>query len=86
VRRIFATEAGALAVAGWLLGIPVGYALDRALVWLVKDVVNIDLPVLFPAGNVALALIGTVALALLVTLLPIRRAVRFRPGDALRYG
>jgi putative ABC transport system permease protein len=85
VRRIFATEGGALAVAGWLLGIPVGYLLDRALVWLVKDVVNIDLPVLFPAGNVALALIGTVALALLVTLLPIRRAVRFRPGDALRY-
>jgi putative ABC transport system permease protein len=60
VRRIFATEGGALAVAGWLLGIPVGYALDRALVWLVKDVINIDLPVLFPAGNVALALIGTV--------------------------
>ena len=73
-------------MAGWLLGIPVGYALDRALVWLVKDVTNIDLPVLFPPGNVALALIGTVALALVITLLPIRRAVRFRPGDALRYG
>jgi ABC-type lipoprotein release transport system permease subunit len=86
VRRIFASEGGTLAVAGWLLGIPVGYTLDRALVWLVKDVTNIDLPVLFPPGNVALALIGTVALALVITLLPIRRAVRFRPGDALRYG
>ena len=69
-----------------MLGIPVGYALDHALVRLVKEVVNIDLPVLFPAANVALALVGTVALALLVTLLPIRRAVRLRPGDALRYG
>ena len=29
VRRIFATEGVALALAGWLLGIPVGYALDR---------------------------------------------------------
>jgi putative ABC transport system permease protein len=86
VRRIFASEGGVLAVAGWLVGIPVGYALDRALVWLVKDVANIDLPVLFPAANVALALVGTVALALVVTLLPIRRAVRLRPGDALRYG
>jgi putative ABC transport system permease protein len=86
VRRIFASEGATLAVAGWLLGIPVGYALDRALVWLVKDVTNIDLPVLFPPGNLALALIGTVALALVITLLPIRRAVRFRPGDALRYG
>jgi putative ABC transport system permease protein len=86
VRRIFATESGALAVAGWLLGIPVGYALDRALVWLVKEVTNIDLPVLFPPANVVLALAGTVALALLITLLPIRRATRLRPGDALRYG
>jgi putative ABC transport system permease protein len=86
VRRIFASESGVLAVAGWLLGIPVGYALDVALVRLVKEVVNIDLPVLFPPANVVLALAGTVALALLVTLLPIRRAVRLRPGDALRYG
>jgi putative ABC transport system permease protein len=85
VRRIFASEGGTLAVAGWLLGIPVGYALDRALVWLVKDVTNIDLPVLFPPGNLALALVGTVVLALAITLLPIRRAVRFHPGDALRY-
>ena len=38
VRRIFATEAGTLAVAGWLRGVPLGYVLDRALVWLVKDV------------------------------------------------
>jgi ABC-type lipoprotein release transport system permease subunit len=29
--------------------------------------------------------VGTVLLALLIMLLPIRRAVRFRPGDAIRY-
>jgi ABC-type antimicrobial peptide transport system permease subunit len=39
----------------------------------------------FPPWNVLFALFGTVALALLIMLLPIRRAVRFRPGDALRY-
>ena len=86
VRRMFATEGAALGVAGWLIGIPLGYLLDVALVALVRQITNIDLPVVFPAGNVALALVGTVALALLVTLLPIRRAVRLRPGDALRYG
>jgi ABC-type lipoprotein release transport system permease subunit len=42
-------------------------------------------PFTFPLGNVALALVGTVLLALVITLLPIRRAVRYRPGDALRY-
>jgi putative ABC transport system permease protein len=45
--------------------------------------VRID--VVFPAANVVLALLGSVALALLIMLLPLRRAVRFKPGDALRY-
>ncbi len=85
VRRIFATEGVVLALAGWLLGIPIGYALDRLLVWLVWEVVGVRIDVVFPAWNVALALLGSVALALLIMLLPIRRAVRFRPGDALRY-
>ena len=35
--------------------------------------------------NIPLALVGSVALAFLVLLLPVRRAVRFRPGEALRY-
>jgi ABC-type lipoprotein release transport system permease subunit len=33
-----------------------------------------------------IALVGTVVLALVVLALPLRRAVRLRPGDALRYG
>ncbi|MGH3143839.1 MAG: ABC transporter permease, partial [Gaiellales bacterium] len=85
VRRIFATEGVVLALTGWLLGIPIGYALDRFLVWLVWEVVGVRIELVFPPWNIALALLGTVALALLIMLLPIRRAVRFRPGDALRY-
>ena len=85
IRRIFTTEGIALALAGWLLGIPLGYALTRLLVWLVWEVVDVRLPVVFPPWNLLIALIGTVALALLVLFLPVRRAVRFRPGDALRY-
>jgi putative ABC transport system permease protein len=85
VRRIFAAESAAIAVAGWLLGVPTGYLLDRFLVWLLRQVMNVDVAFAFPAANVALALVGTVALALLITFLPIRRAVRYRPGSALRY-
>jgi putative ABC transport system permease protein len=85
VRRIFATEGVALALAGWALGLPIGYALDRFLVWLVWEVVDVRIPFVFPARNVAFALAGTILLALLITLLPVRRAARFRPGDALRY-
>jgi putative ABC transport system permease protein len=85
VRRIFAAESAAIALTGWLIGVPLGYLLDRLLVWLVRNVVEVDIPFAFPATYVALALVGTLLLALLITLLPIRRAVRYRPGDALRY-
>jgi putative ABC transport system permease protein len=85
VHRIFTTEGIALALAGWLLGIPLGYALTRLIVWLVWEVVDVRVPLVFPPGNLLIALVGTVALALLVLLLPVRRAARLRPGDALRY-
>jgi putative ABC transport system permease protein len=85
IRRIFAAESVAIASLGGLLGIPVGYVLERFLVWLVKREVNVDIAFTFPIGNIALAFVGTVLLALLITLLPIRRAVRYRPGNALRY-
>ena len=85
VRRIFVTEGLTLAFAGWLLGIPLGFVLNRSLVWLIWEVVEVRIPFVFPPWNIALALAGTLLLALLVTLLPIRRAVRFRPGNALRY-
>jgi putative ABC transport system permease protein len=85
VRRIFATEGIALVLAGWLLGIPVGLLLNRILVWLVQQVVNVDIPATFPPWNIVLALVGTIVLALVVMALPLRRVVRLRPGEALRY-
>jgi putative ABC transport system permease protein len=85
IRRIFAAETLALATAGWLIGIPLGYLLDLFLVWLVKRIVNINLTLAFPPWNLALVLAGTVLLALLITLVPIRRAARLPPGAALRY-
>jgi putative ABC transport system permease protein len=85
IRRIFATETLALALTGWLIAIPLGYLLDRFLVWLVKQVANVVIPVAFPLWYLAPALAGTILLALLITLVPIRRAVHYRPGDALRY-
>jgi len=68
-----------------VIGIPLGYLLDVLLIWLVKQIANVQLVLAFPPANLAIALAGIVLLALLVTLVPIRRAVRYRPGDALRY-
>ena len=85
VRRIFATEGLAVALAGWLIGIPLGFGLAHAVVTLVENVFNEHVLFTFPALNIPIALIGTLILALLVMQIPLRRAVRFKPGEALRY-
>jgi putative ABC transport system permease protein len=85
IRRIFATETLTIATAGWLIGVLLGYLLDLFLVWLVKTVLNLNLALAFPPWNLALTLAGTILLALLITLVPIRHATRLRPGAALRY-
>jgi putative ABC transport system permease protein len=85
VRRIFATEGLVVALLGWLLGIPTGYALGRAMIALTEAVVHVRVAFVFPTSHLAIALIGTVLLALVVLVAPLRRAVRFKPGDALRY-
>ena len=85
IRRIFAAEGLVVSLAGWLLGIPVGYAFARLLNWLLLEVVGIEFTFTFPPLNILIALVGTVVLALLIMRIPIRRAVRFKPGEALRY-
>jgi putative ABC transport system permease protein len=85
VRRIFATEGMTVALAGWLIGIPLGFGLAHAVVTLAEHVFNEHVLFTFPALNLPIALVGTVVLALLVMLVPLRRAVGFEPGEALRY-
>ena len=85
VRRIFATEGLTIALAGWLIGIPLGFGLAHAVVTLAENVFNEHVLFTFPALNIPIALIGTLILALLVMQIPLRRAVRFKPGEALRY-
>jgi putative ABC transport system permease protein len=85
IRRIFAAEGLTVSLAGWLLGIPVGYGFARLLNWLLLKVVKLEFSFTFPPLNVLLAAGGTIALALLIMQIPLRRAVRFKPGEALRY-
>ena len=85
IRTVFTIEGLALVLAGWLVGVPLGYALERFLVWLIRESINAEVAFAFPLSHVVLAFAGTVILALLAMLLPLRRAVRLRPGDALRY-
>ena len=85
VRRIFAVEGLAIAILGWAAGVPLGYLMARGIGWLAGNAVGFDIAFVFSGAYVAIALVGTVVLALLVLLAPVRRAVRFKPGEALRY-
>ena len=85
IRRIFMAEGLAVSLGGWLLGIPIGYGIARGFNWLLLKVIGLEFGFTFPPLNLLIALVGTVVLALLIMRLPLRRAVRFKPGDALRY-
>lgn len=85
VRGIFGTEGIVVALTGWLLGVPLGWLMAHGLVTLTADVADTDLAFVFPASHLAVTFAGTIVLAVLVLLVPVRRAVRLRPGDALRY-
>ncbi|MFA9271986.1 MAG: ABC transporter permease, partial [Baekduiaceae bacterium] len=85
VRGIFGTEGIVVALTGWLLGVPLGWLMAHGLVTLTADVADTDLAFVFPAGHLAVTFAGTIVLAVLVLLVPVRRAVRLRPGEALRY-
>lgn len=84
VRAIFATEGIAVALAGWLLGVPLGYALARIMVWAVGETMGFTVAFTFPVAYIGLALVGTLVLAVVVMLAPLRRAARLTPGEAIR--
>jgi putative ABC transport system permease protein len=85
IAAVFATEGVALAKVGWLLGVPLGLGLYWLLLVMVRDVMKITLLWHFSWAYVLISLAITVAGTVLVMLMPVLRAVRFRPGEALRY-
>ncbi|MGA1873851.1 MAG: ABC transporter permease [Thermoplasmatota archaeon] len=85
IRRMFGTEGVTLALLGGLIGIPLGYGVTQFLNWIMFNILNLEMDVLFPVTFVMIALGVTVALTLVIIQFPLHRAARFRPGDALRY-
>ena len=51
IRRIFDTETLVLAATGWVLAVPMGYLIDRLLVWMVNTVIHLEIPFTFPPGT-----------------------------------
>jgi ABC-type antimicrobial peptide transport system permease subunit len=53
--------------------------------WAAGEAVGLSIDFVFPISYLLIALVGTLLLALFVMLVPLRRAVRFKPGEALRH-
>ncbi|HEY7261813.1 MAG TPA: FtsX-like permease family protein [Trebonia sp.] len=85
IRRVFSAEALTLAVAGWVVAIPLGWLIYEALLALVQHQLQFALPQEFPPAVPLATLAGVVVLTLLVIRGPLRRATRIQPGLALRY-
>jgi putative ABC transport system permease protein len=85
LRAIFRAEGVAIALLGWLIGVPIGYGLARFILWVLENEFHAGFVFVFPLWPVAVALVVTVIVSLLVLRLPVRRAVRMQPGIALRY-
>ena len=74
-----------MTLLGWAIGVPLGYLGARLLAQLVAAVYKIHFALEFPLQFVSLALAGSMGLALVAMTLPLRRAARLRPVDALHY-
>ncbi len=85
IRRIFSSEAVALAVAGWAFGVLLGWLMYQGLLALLLHNVDISLPQEFPPTIPLGTLAGVLVLTLVVIRGPLRRAARIQPGTALRY-
>jgi putative ABC transport system permease protein len=85
IRRVFGAEAVVLAVAGWAVGVLIGWLIYEGLLALLLHNAAVSLPQDFPPAIPLVTLAGLLVLTLLVIRAPLRRATRIRPGTALRY-
>jgi putative ABC transport system permease protein len=85
IRAVFSSEGAVLLMAGWAVGVPLGYLLGFGLFEMFQGSVGVQMPFIFPAVFVLMALAVVIGIGALAIQLPISRAVRIPPGDALRY-
>ena len=85
IRRTFSTEALALSLTGWVIGLPIGAAVALIVERSIDESLKMEVPLYYAWGYILPALVVTVLGTLLVIQAPLLRATRFRPGDALRY-
>lgn len=85
VRRVFSSEGLFLASLGWMVGLPLGYAVYQLIVFGLTEGMKLTLPGRYDLIYVGWSLVFALAGTLIVIFFPLRRAAKMMPGDALRY-
>lgn len=85
LRKVFGSEGLTMALAGGLIGVPLGLLTGHFLNYMIYELIGLDMALVFPIKFVLIAISMTIVLTVLIIQPPLFRAARFRPGDALRY-
>jgi putative ABC transport system permease protein len=85
VRRMIRAEGIALTIVGWVMALPIGYLIGRALLWVIGRAFHNTFGEVVPFWSVLPALVIALLLAVWIVRSPARRAIRLSPGKALRY-
>ncbi|MFW2333243.1 FtsX-like permease family protein [Ilumatobacter sp.] len=85
LRGMFRAEGLTISLLGWLIGIPIGYALARLILWVFERRFDAAFSFRFPLWPIAVSLVVTLLATLVVIRFPLRRAIGMPPGAALRY-
>jgi len=85
IRMIFGSEGFVMGLLGWVIGIPLGFLIGRVIWEMILRMLDVEAPYLYIVKYTLWVLLVTVGLTILIVQFPIRRAVRMKPGNALRY-
>ena len=85
IRVIFTSEAMLLTITGWIIGIPLGYAISKAVSFSLDMMLEWEIPVEYPLRYIGISILVVSLGSFIISQGPISRATRLRPGDALRY-
>ncbi len=85
LRGMFRAEGLTISLLGWLIGIPIGYALARLILWVFERRFDAAFSFRFPLWPIGVSLVVTLLATLIVIRFPLRRAIGMPPGAALRY-
>ncbi len=85
IRTVFTTEVVSLSLVGWILGIPLGYLMARTISYIISSMIDWEIKIHYPLSYIVIGFFMVIIGSILVAQLPILRATRIKPGDALRY-